>query len=1226
MSKPSAADRLGISRRLLTDSSLRAKTLWALSITMGLFVLTAGAFLINQQQVREARRWTDHTTEVLSLTDELQLQVLKQESNLRGFVATRRDEFLPPYKAAVRHFDTTIGELLEMTTDNAEQQARLHRIVGMMAQWREEIATVEISEIGNRDDKDATALVATGRGKQLTDAIQTQIKQSADAEQALLTIRNQLLSRQLDNIRLLAIASLLAGLLFCALALAVVQRSLATPMRHLTELVARLTAGDLRIEVPHTERGDEVGAIARAIEAFRHASQEVQKREWLKRHLAALSSELSQQRDYESFGNAILAYLCPLTGAGYGVLFRALDEELALSPVGSYGYKERRDQARTLREGLAAECLRSGKPITLDPVPADYLRIASGLGAATPSSVRLWPLRGIERVVGVLELASFAPLGAAGEELLEEATRLTGLAMEALSSAIRTRGLLEETRAQAEELQASEEALRVQQEQLRTANEALGTKNSALEEQGRRLQASEEELRVQTEELRNANETLGDKSRALNEFNDRLLAFQQELESKNRDLEQASRYKSEFLANMSHELRTPLNSLLILAKDLADNGSGNLTAEQVESAQIVHDSGQNLLGLINDILDLSKIEAGRMDVDWEEVALDSIGGNADRSFRRVARDRGLEFSIDIEPGLPARIQSDGTKLNQILTNLIGNALKFTHAGSVRLSIGRPGDDLPTPGELPRERTLALSVSDTGIGIGPEKLARLFQPFEQGDGTTSRRYGGTGLGLSISRALAQMLGGDIVVQSTPGSGSRFTLLLPEDGRAFAGKATAGEATIAVAATAPAAALTPTATVAAPPAAAVPVVAPPAARRGPQIPDDREQLQPGDICILVIEDDGAFARVLAEMTRRKGYRALVATDGESGLELARRYRPSGILLDVDLPVMSGWSVMEQLKGDIATRHIPVHFVTANDEASRGLAMGAVGFLTKPATRESLDVAFQRVLQVGDGERRRVLVVEDDPGARHAIGRLLAGQAIDLVEADTAARGLQLSQERRFDCIVLDLSLPDANGLEFLEQLARRGPVPPVVIYSARELSREEDLRLREYTDSIVIKGAQSPGRLLDEVSLFLHAVRKPSSPTPTAQQPSDLAGRTVLVVDDDMRNVFALSKTLRGHGLKVLVAQDGQKALAQLEQHSDVDWVLMDVMMPGMDGHEATREIRKRPQWRELPVIAVTAKAMKGDREKCLEAGANDYLTKPIDIDKLLSMMRAWQRHV
>ncbi|NKF22586.1 response regulator [Solimonas marina] len=1209
---------------MIANSSIRTKVIWMLGLTMGLFVLTASSFLGNQREINDARQLADHTNVVLDRTADLLVQLLRQESNLRGYLLTHQEAFLAPYQAAEQSFDSDVAALLKLTVDNAEQQARYHRIADMMQQWRDEVAHPEVAFVQSSPRGDeARAMVATGRGRTMTDAIHMQINQAADTESALLKIRNGALSDQLDNTHELAIAALVLGFVFCVLSLLVAERTLATPMRRLTELTGRLSDGDLDLDVPYGRRGDEIGAIARAIESLRDAALQVRNREWLKNHLTQLGAHASKPREYNEFGQAVLSYLCPLLGAGYGVLLHA-HEDGALQAIGGYGYTERRGQARVTRDGLTAECLRRGQPVTLKPVPDDYVRITSSLGNAAPRIVQFWPLRGATTTIGVLELASFAEFDERTTELVTEATAMLGLMLEALGNALRTRELLEESRAQSEELQASEEALRVQQEELRTANEALNTKNEALEEQGLRLRASEEELRAQTEELRTTNESLGEKSRELNAFNDRLLAFQQELEVKNRDLEQASRYKSEFLANMSHELRTPLNSLLILAKDLADNGTGNLTGEQVESAQIVYDSGRNLLNLINDILDLSKIEAGRMDVQWETVELQAITANAERNFRRVAQDRGLRFTVDIAAGLPPKIHSDGSRIAQILTNLLGNAFKFTHQGEVRLTIARADDDaLPVlPGALQRERTVALTVQDSGIGIAAEKLARLFQPFEQGDGTTSRRYGGTGLGLSISRALAHLLGGDIVVGSTPGQGSRFTLLLPDDG-AVDHAVNGDDTDVAPAHTALATALpvievpmpaAEPATVAEVPATEVPRVA--------QIPDDREQLQPGDTCILVVEDDGAFARVLADMTRRKGYRVLVATDGQSGLALARHYRPTGILLDVDLPVMSGWTVMEQLKADAATRQIPVHFVSANDDVSRGMAMGAVGFVTKPATRESLDAAFQRVLGSSEGTRRKVLVVEDDPVARRAVSHLLSKQPIDLHEADTAADGLDRISTQAYDCIILDLTLPDASGFEFLERLAQRGPVPPVVIYSARELTREEDLRLREYTDSIVIKGAQTPGRLLDEVSLFLHAVKKPSSPTSTAQTPSDLAERTVLVVDDDMRNVFALSKTLRGQGLKVHVAQDGHKALLQLEQHPEIECVLMDVMMPGMDGYEATREIRKQPQWRELPVIAVTAKAMKGDREKCLAAGANDYLTKPIDVDKLLSMMRAW----
>ncbi|MES0874334.1 response regulator [Sinimarinibacterium thermocellulolyticum] len=935
-----------------------------------------------------------------------------------------------------------------------------------------------------------------------------------------------------------------------------------------------------------------------------------------------MGKKLAKATRFETFGSELLDYLCPLLGAGYGALYRSGGQDGQLIVIGSYGCEGRHVDQAAAPGALVAQCARSGQPIALDALPADYYRIASGLGDAPPTTALLWPLPGIDGVAGVLELASFRRLNEVEQELMTQVTQLVGLALDNLANAARTRELLEETQAQAEELQASEEALRVQQEELRAINEALEAKNRALDEQGNRLRASEEELRIQAEELRTTNESLSEKSRALNEFNERLLQFQSEIENKNRELEAASRYKSEFLANMSHELRTPLNSLLILAKDLADNREANLSAEQVESARIIFESGHNLLRLINDILDLSKIEAGRMDVQWEDVDLANVTAAIERQFRPLARERGLDLCVEIEPAAPPTLYSDGAKLQQILTNLVGNALKFTHAGSVTLRVERAEADLLPAAAEPAD-WVAIHVVDTGIGIEADKLARLFQAFEQGDGTTSRRYGGTGLGLSISRGLARILRGDIRVRSTPGQGSSFILVLPRDA-----------STIAIdRAAAPAAHATATATAAAAPQTEAvtqdphPPAAPVAARaRAAMPPDDRERLAPEDVRILIIEDDPAFARILADMVRRKNYRALIAGDGESGLELAAQYRPNGILLDVNLPGMDGWAVMERLKAQPLTAQIPVHFITAADEADRGLALGAVGFVTKPATREAIEAALGRVLKAAAPRRpQRILVIDDDDGARLAVCRLLRQPGVEVTEARSVADALQALREQPHDCVVLDLMLPDASGFDFLDRAAELRALPPVVVHSARELTREESLRLREYTDSIVIKGAQSPSRLLDEVSLFLHAVQRPAAiATPATPQPADLAGRRVLLVDDDMRNVFALSRTLKAQGITVIAAQDGRKALAQLEQHPDVDWVLMDVMMPEMDGYEATRLIRSQQRWAQLPIIALTAKAMKGDREKCLEAGASDYLSKPIDVDKLLSMMRAWAR--
>ncbi len=1208
----------------LDNRSLKLKAIGVLGTLFGLFALTATLFLLNQREVESAQRASAHTVTVLQAANEMMLAAVLQQSATRGYALTGQARFLAPYEGAQRDFDHHYTALRRLTADNPEQQARLTDIRALMEAWTREFVNPMValaSDPAGRDE--LVALVQAGRGKQLMDEVRAQGLAFVTAEEALLAARGARLSDGLDKIRHLAIGLLLAAALLTAIFLVAIQRSLVTPMNQLTGLIGRLTGGELDVSVPHLARKDELGAIAAALESFRQASLQVQQREWIKTHTSAMAQRLSRAANFSRFGSELLDYLCPLLGSGSGALYRVDADPTALARIGAYGQvKSDSGGPGDGGEGLVAQCAHSQQPIVLEPVPASYFgRIQSGLGAATPTVVLLWPLPGLDGVVGVIELAGFRTLTPIQRELMGQVAQLSGLALEALSSAAKTRDLLEETQAQAEELQASEEALRVQQEELRSTNESLEGKNQALEEASQRLRASEEELRIQAEELRTTNDALNEKSRSLNEFNERLMAFQGELEAKNRELEQASRYKSEFLANMSHELRTPLNSLLILAKDLADNRESTLNAEQVESAQIIFDSGNSLLRLINDILDLSKIEAGRMEAEWEDVALSDIAAAIERQFRPVARERGIGLSVTLDPSAPQQIRSDSTKLLQILTNLVGNAVKFTHEGEVRLTLSSADDSLVPIGADPSQ-WIALEVADTGIGISEDKLARLFQAFEQGDGTTSRRYGGTGLGLSISRGLARMLHGDVRVSSTLGSGSRFTVVLPCDG-----KPSAVAAPLAIE---PAIEVAPASSTASP-TVTEPVVTPATAPAGsakppvPQLADDRDLLKDGDIRVLVIEDDLAFSRILVDMVRRKGYRVLAAADGETGLELAGRYQPNGILLDVNLPGMDGWTVIEKLKAKSATQHIPVHFITAADDAQRGLSMGAVGFVTKPATRASIDAALARVLQPSTRAGQRILVVDDDHGARTAVARLLRQPGVELLEAPSIAAGLAAVGEQTFDCIVLDLMLPDGTGFDFLDRVARLGPVPPVVVYSARELTREESLRLREYTDSIVIKGSQSPSRLLDEVSLFLHAVRRPASGvTPTAAAPSDLSGREVLLVDDDMRNVFALSKALRAHGLTVVAAQDGRKALTQLEQHPQVDWVLMDIMMPEMDGYETTREIRKNPRWAELPIIALTAKAMKGDREKCLAAGASDYLSKPIDVDKLLSVMRAWAR--
>ncbi len=972
-----------------------------------------------------------------------------------------------------------------------------------------------------------------------------------------------------------------------------VTRSITGPLDTLRLSMRELAGGDLSVEVPFRGGSNELAAMAEAVQVFKEAAVRLDSQRWIKSNLSALGTALQATETPADFAQAAITTLMPLLGGGAGVVYLWNEPAETLDLQGSWAFKKRRHLSTSFRlgEGVVGECARERTTIILTEVPDDYLRIVSATGEATPRTILAAPIVSHDQVLGVIEVASFQPFTADQQALMDEALPVIALNLEIQTRNQRTLLLLDRTQQQAEELRASEEELKAQSDQLAVVNDELRAKAQVLEDQAEELRASEEELKVQREELQAANEELSEKTGALQEQAVGLEAARSEADNRALERDTASRYKSEFLANMSHELRTPLNSLLILSRSLAENDEGNLSDDQVDSAQIISESGTHLLRLINDILDLSKVEAGKMVVDASDLPLNDFAQALSRRFGRLAEAKHLARAVTVADGLPAALRTQHGKLDQVVNNLVGNALKFTEAGGVTVTVGK------TPGGM-----LAIAVADTGIGIPADKLERIFVAFEQVDGSTSRSFGGTGLGLTISRKLAQFLGGDITVTSAVGQGSTFTLTLP----LHAG--TIG-------------------TAAAEPPAAAPPAAPalPAFTSALRCDDDRDALSPKDETILVVEDDVAFARIVRDSARKQGFKCLVAQDGPSGIGLARQYRPTGIVLDVGLPGMDGWTVMDQLKKHPETRHIPVHFMSATDSSRRGLEMGAVGYFTKPVTREQIAQAFQRIHHFTGPGTRRLLLVEDDAATRKAVTTLLAAEHLEIVEAvDGEDAFARLRDDGPWDCMILDLGLPGIDGHSLLKRCTEDNfTVPPVVVYSARDLSEADTLALREYTDSIVIKGARSPDRLLDEVTLFLHSVQ---ARLPEAQQRmlrglqkggdgSD--GRVVLVVDDDMRNTFALSKVLRQKGFRVLMAQDGRTALDQLNEAATVDVVLMDIMMPGMDGYEATREIRKQERFRSLPVIALTAKAMVGDREKCLEAGADDYVSKPVDIDILLA---------
>jgi len=1152
------------------------------------------AYLGVQSEQKDARTWTLHTYEVLDKLQSLQIQIINQQTGLRGYQIAGQTQFLTPYQQGQQKVGEYIDMLLELTKDNPIQQRRITQIDELLKRWHIEVAEPELALIAAKDDNRREQLeTLTARDKLYIDQIKALLADLQATERGLLEGRAARLQRIVLFARWLTFLSMVFAVALVALSVWLVQRTVTTPLVRLTTLMTRLSDNDHSIVVQGTERRDEIGALARALQVFKNITIEIQHRNWVKTHTGEIANRLQTETSLKGFGDTLTSALSPLLQAGVAACYLVDEGGEHLQLFGGFGYHQaKHGQTRyRLGEGLTGQCAQERQPIVLTDVPPDFVHIHSGIGEAVPKSLLLLPLQTSERVLGVIEFGCFGQFSAEQRALLDELLPIAALSLENLQRALRTKTLLEESQALGEEL-------RVQQEELRTTNESLHSKSQQLEQQSAQLMASEEELRVQSEELQVSNEELRQKGSILAEQKKSLEALQLETQEKADELARASQYKSEFLANMSHELRTPLNSLLILSRGLADNEQGHLDADEVESATVIHESGSNLLRLINDILDLSKVEAGKMELVLDEMSLSGFAQTLTRNFRHVAKERGLGFEVTLAPDLPPSMETDSGKVEQIANNLLSNALKFTRQGSVKVHIGR------AVAHGGRESDIAIRVTDTGVGIPSDKFEKVFQAFEQADGSTSRHFGGTGLGLSIARGMAQLLGGDIRLESTEGVGTTFTLLLPER----QGQARAGEA--------------PPQREPAPPPAPAPAVRP---AKPPvtaiELPDDRHLLKPGDTVILIVEDDPAFARILIDLVRKQGYRALFAGDGEGGLRLATEFRPTGILLDVMLPGMDGFSVIEKLKASHATRHLPVHFISATEDHTRGLDLGAVGFLTKPVTREALGAAFERLLHFAEGSTRQVLVVDDDSASRLAVRKLVGASNVQITEAGGGIEALAKLRERDFDCVILDLGMPDMNGFEFLEKASLLPVVPPVVVYSGRDLSPEETLKLRQYTDSIVIKGARSPERLLDEVSLFLHSIRE-APIAPPREVDTSLAGRTVLVVDDDMRNIFALSKALRAKGLTVVMAQDGYKAIKQLEENRAIELVLMDIMMPGMDGYQTMGEIRKNPQFAKLPMIAVTAKAMRGDREKCIEAGANDYLSKPIDLDQLFSMMRVW----
>jgi signal transduction histidine kinase/CheY-like chemotaxis protein/CHASE3 domain sensor protein len=1120
---------------------------FGLAAVLVFFLGSGGLAYRNIQTLREDNQMIVHSHQVITTLDELLSTMKDAETGQRGFLLTFNEHYLEPYNAAVLAAGSQVDELSQLTSDNPKQQARIAPLKQHIdAKLAELKETIDLRRAQGAEA--ALAVVTTDRGKIEMDKIRAQLA-AMDQEEA--GLRDKRLAEMNDASR----TALASGILSAFFGMV------------LTGVVGFLIRR---------------AAIAR------------QREDWLQSAQVGLGSAMLGDQRTEQLGDNILQFLARYLNAHAGAVFVGGGEQY--QRVSTYGLPTNADLPKRFapKEGLLGQAVIEDRPFIIRDVPEGYLTVASALGQDRPRNLVISPASADGVVNTVVELGFLGPIGDDILALLDQASESIGVAIRSANYRSELQKLVEETQRQSEELQ-------VQSEELRVSNEEL-------EEQSRALKESQARLEQQQAELEQTNAQLEEQAQQLEAQRDDLEKTTAAVQLKARELEQASRYKSDFLANMSHELRTPLNSSLILAKLLADNPDENLTDEQVKFAKTIQSSGNDLLNLINDILDLSKIEAGHVEIRPETVPIDQLTKDIQRVFQPVAQERKLAFEIDIAPECPAAIETDVQRLEQVLKNLLSNAFKFTETGKVELTIRRSGDG-----------QIAFSVTDTGIGISEEQQQSVFEAFRQADGTISRKYGGTGLGLSISRELVRLLGGSIQLRSSQGQGSTFTIIIPES---------YNPATVAP--------REPRVSVSVDPVVQRAMAAPYAPTMpSRKVDDDRDALTNTKRILLVVEDDETFAGILRDLSREMGFQSLVAGTAEEALSLAKQYMPNAVVLDVGLPDQSGLSVLDRLKRDVQTQHIPIHVVSAGDHAQTALSLGAVGYMLKPVKREELADVLKKLEAKLSQRMHRVLIVEDDDVQRAAVGKLLTAHDVETVAAGTAAECLELLKQQTFDCMVLDLSLPDASGYTLLETLSREDAYsfPPVIVYTGRELSPDDEQRLRRYSKSIIIKGAKSPERLLDEVTLFLHQV---VSELPAEQQKmirkarnrdAILEGRRILVVEDDVRNVYALTNILEPRGALVEIARNGQEALDVLRKavtdgSRGIDLVLMDVMMPVMDGLTATREIRKNPEWKTLPVITLTAKAMPDDQERCIQAGANDYMAKPLDVEKLLSLVRVW----
>jgi CheY-like chemotaxis protein/signal transduction histidine kinase/CHASE3 domain sensor protein len=1118
------------------------------------------------------------TEQIITTSYKVLEDLLNSETGVRGFVVTGNPVFLEPYNQSIDKTSLHIENLRQMLNGKVEQLSRVDSLE-FYAQ-RKGLNMRQLIEIRKQNFEMARTHVALGKGKMLMDHIRTIIGQIKDTE----TLNYSQLKWMSDQssqrtILIIMIGSMIILILVLILLFFIIRTFKKQEM--IEERIRQTNSQLLKV------------------------SKENEDQNWLLKGATSLDESMRGEQNVHSLATKIIREISKYVDAHVAAIYISDDTDGTLRLSGSYAFQFRNGNNNIIKlgDGMVGQAALDKKATIFTDVPADYVKVCSALGEVTPHTILVQPFLFNGNVKGVIEFGFVKEFSQLKMDFITMVLDSLGIAIYSAQARLQLNNLLNETQQQTKELKS-------QKEEIRTINDDLMVKTYT-------LQASEEELRVQQEELRQMNSELEARAEQLEENNKSIEQAHEAISLKALELEQSSQYKSEFLANMSHELRTPLNSILILARILNDNKTENLNEDQLKYSGVIYNAGSDLLELINDILDLSKIESGTIDLSIEEVKVDSVKMYLEHLFNEVANNKKIDYQVNVAENVPEIVITDRMRLQQILKNLLSNAFKFTSQnGSVSVNIRLANNHTQYHTEnlklVKGKKVVQFEVKDSGIGIPAEKQKVIFMAFQQADGSTSRKYGGTGLGLSISRELTYILGGEIHVESKPGEGSSFSLYVPLDfSKEYALQASTDSKIKLVK---PALEIS-----------AKPIFEP--------VKFSNTQK---DYVMLIIEDDESFAEILKDYAINRGFKPLLAYQGDTGFEMALHHQPDAIVLDIMLPVMDGWAVLKKLKENPRTKDIPVHMMSASDEKHiMAQQQGAIGFLKKPVEKEKLDEAFDNLIRNAEFKMTKVLIIEDHEIQSEHLRRQLIEHCVEVKQAFNGKQAMDaLESDNSFDCIILDINLPDISGLELLDKIKQNENLIniPVIINTALELDKDSMAHVLEHTNAMVLKNNKSNERLLDEVNLFMNKLKSPAKSRDAKSSPvitksaltleKSLMNKTVLIVDDDMRNIFALSNALQDYNMKIEIANNGLEAIKKLDENPGINLVLMDIMMPEMDGYQAMREIRKQNRFSKLPIIALTAKAMKNDREKCIEAGANDYISKPVDVNKLVSMMRVW----